>query len=158
MLASVCNVPAGSLGTRPVKRIAGLIVLARSAVADGDIVRLIHGRARHPAVSGIRSEGALLIHPDGTAEIQNLIPADRHSAAVVDRMVYRHTLVIGEFSVAHLVHEPVAQRVQTLRGPLLRHAGTAIAAGQDGVGYVDGPRSGQSGSAGREVQRELPQE
>src|SRR5207248_10862486 len=36
---------------------------ARSAVADGDIVRLIHRRACHPTVSGIRSERALLIPP-----------------------------------------------------------------------------------------------
>ena len=94
---------------------------AGSAVAEANVSGLIHGRATHPPVSGVRCKGSQLIHAEdcvcrncGT----QFIPADTLRGGMIEH----HGLVIAEVAVGQAVHGPVAQRVELVVSAGLRDA------------------------------------
>src|ERR1035438_3298286 len=87
---------------------------AGSAVSEPDISVLILGEAGHPAISGIRSEGSLLIQGYGTSWVVKLIPADGYLGAVGDGVVHDRPIVIGEVPDGKAIHHTVAECIQGL--------------------------------------------
>src|SRR5258708_20329619 len=128
---------------------------AGGAVSEPDIPILILGDASHPAIGSIRGESPLLIQGHGAGWVIKFIPADRHLASAGDGMVHNCPIVIGKVPDGKTVHQPVAERIQSLSCAELGNAGATIAAGEGLVRHANGSRRGESSRRRREVQSQL---
>ena len=85
---------------------------ARGAVANSNVTGRVHGRAAHPAVGGVRGEGALLEQAEcaggGNGSAQ-LIPAHAHRGSGGNGMVHDQGFVVAEVAERQAVHQAVAQ-------------------------------------------------
>ena len=101
---------------------------AGDAIAQAYVAILIHSNATHPAEVGIRRKGSLLKQPEmRRCGFSQFVPPDARVAAActrVDGMAHNHRLVIAQIAIGQTVHQPFAQRIQSLGSARL---GDAIA-------------------------------
>src|SRR5215831_7713824 len=95
---------------------AGRNLRAGHAVTHQHVARLVHRDARHPSKRRVRRVCPLLEDRRRPTRVAQLVPAHPRRIAGDHRVIDGERLVVVEFSVGEPEHQPIAQRVERLRG------------------------------------------